>query len=79
MLYIRISLNTVRLAQVGLVDTVDLCQLNVLLLQSGSRLLVMRCQRLTVTTPVYSPMLEHIGAIQCIDVCVPWRKELNEH
>lgn len=60
--HVRVSLNTVRLTEVCLIDTVDLCQLNVLLLQSGSRFLVVRCQRLTMTTPIYLLLLNIIGS-----------------
>ena len=49
--YSRVSLNTVRLTEVRLIDAVDLSQLDALLLQSGSSLLVMGSESFAVTTP----------------------------
>ena len=48
---IRVALNSIRLAKVRLVDTVDLGELNVLLLEAGSSLLVVGSQSLAVTAP----------------------------
>jgi len=39
------------LTKVGFVNTVDLGKLDVLLLEGGSRLLIMRCESLAMSTP----------------------------
>ena len=47
----RVTLNTVLLAEVGLLGAVDLCELDVLLLEGGGGLLVLGGEGLAVTTP----------------------------
>ena len=49
--YLRVSLDFVLLSEVGLVHTVDLCELDVLLLQGGGGLLVVGSEGLAVATP----------------------------
>lgn len=49
--YARVTLDAIRLAQVGLVNTVDLGELDAFLLESSSGFFVMRGQSLAVTTP----------------------------
>lgn len=48
---VRVSLDTIGLAELGLVNAVNLGDLNVLLLERGSGLLVVRGESLAVTTP----------------------------
>lgn len=47
----RVSLDTVLLAEVGLLSAVDLCELDVLLLERGGSLLVLGSEGLAVTAP----------------------------
>ena len=49
--YVRVATDTFRLAEVRLIDTVDLGQLDIFLLQSGGGLLIMGRESLAVTTP----------------------------
>ena len=69
-------MNAVRLAEVRLVDTVDLSELDTLLLEAGRSLLVVGSKGLAVTAP---------GRIcqECIDGsrgnALPRSEELNEH
>ena len=48
---IRVSLDTLLLAEFGLIDTVDFGEFDTLLLEGGGGLLVVRGQGLAVTTP----------------------------
>lgn len=72
----RVSLNTVGLAEICLVDAIDLSQLDVLLLQSGSGLLVMRGKCLAVTTPMHR---EGLRMSTTVVQDVPWGEEFDEH
>ena len=49
--YARVALNAIRLAEVRLVHAVDLCQLDVLLLERGGRFLIVGRKSLAVTAP----------------------------
>ena len=49
--YSRVTLDAVRLAEVGLINTVDLGELDALLLESSRRLFIVGRKSLAVTTP----------------------------
>jgi hypothetical protein len=51
LLHSRVALDTVLLAKLGLVNAVNLGELDGLVLEGISSLLILRCERLAVTTP----------------------------
>ena len=51
--HLRVTLHTVGLAKLGLVDTVHLGEFDVVLFQSCSCLFVVRSQGFAVTTPAF--------------------------
>ena len=75
---LRVALNAVRLAELGLVNAVDLGELDVLLFELGRRLLVMGCERLAVSTPRQT-YISYLTLSSTLRICLPRRKELDEH
>ena len=58
---LRVALDAVRLAEIGLFNTIHLSKLDIFILQSGSCFLVMRGKSFTVSTPRFSEIrFEHM-------------------
>lgn len=66
------------LAELRLVNTVDLCDRNALGLESGSSFLVVGSEVLAVTAPMKETQTQN--CVSCVErVCYsPWGKELDE-
>ena len=69
-------MNAVRLAEVRLVDTVDLSELDTLLLEAGRSLLVVGSKGLAVTAPADTSEVRTRLDLVCL---VPRGKELDKH
>ena len=75
-LRVRVALNTIRLAKLGLIYAINLCDLDALLEKGRGSLLIMRSQSLAVSAPVVK-VSRHQSDVK-LQNALPWCKELDK-